>query len=115
MFCGNLLRAILPVQLIYKGKINRCHPSFNFPPDWDIAHAPKHWSNEETMIQYVNNIFVLYVEQIREQLFNEDKSAVVIVDNFEGQITEAMMELLERYRIHTCLIPANAYNQWIFR
>ena len=69
----------------------------------------KHWSNEETMIQYVNNIFVPYVEQMR-QLFNEDKPAVVIMDNFKGQITEAMTELLERHRIHTCLIPANATN-----
>ena len=58
------------------------------------------------MIQYVNNIFVPYVEQIRE-LFNEDKPAVVIMDNFKGHITEAMMELIEWHRIHTCLIPAN--------
>ena len=28
--------------------------------------------------------------------------------NFKEQITEAMTELLERHRIHTCLIPANA-------
>ena len=33
------------------------------------------------------------------------------MDNFKGQITEAMMELLERHRIHTCLIPANATNR----
>ena len=59
------------------------------------------------MIQFVNNIFVPYVEQ-RRQLFNEDKPAVVIMDNFKGQITEAITELLERHRIHTCLIPANA-------
>ena len=42
------------------------------------------------------------------QLFNEDKPAVVIMDNFKGQITEAMTELLERHRIYTCLILANA-------
>ena len=73
----------------------------------NVAIVNNHWSNEETMIQYVNNVFVPYVEQIR-QLFNEDKPAVIIMDNFKGQITEAMIELLERHRIHTCLIPANA-------
>ena len=103
MFCGNLLGAFLPVQLIYKGKTNQCHPSYNFPPDWDIT---RHWSNEETMIQYVNNIFVPYVEKIRE-LFNEDKPALVIIDNFKGKITEAMTELLESHRVHTCLTPPN--------
>ena len=56
------------------------------------------------MIEYVNNIFVPYVELMR-QLF---KPTVVIMDNFKGQITEAMTELLERHRIHTCLILANA-------
>ena len=45
------------------------------------------------------------------QLFNEDKLAVIIMDNFKGQITEAMTELLERHRIHTCLILANATNR----
>ena len=42
------------------------------------------------------------------QLFDEDKPAVVIIDNFKGQITKTMTELLERHTIHTCLIPANA-------
>ena len=42
------------------------------------------------------------------QLFDEDKPAVVIIDNFKGQITKAMTELLERHTIHTCPIPANA-------
>ena len=62
------------------------------------------------MIQYVNNTFVPHVEKIR-QLFNEDKLAIVIMDNFKGQITKAMTELLESHRIHTCLIPPNTINR----
>jgi len=100
------LGAFLPVQLIYKGKTNRCHPCYNFPPDWDITHASRHWSIEETMIQYVNNIFVPYFERIR-QLFNEDKPALVIMDNF----TEVLTELLESHRIHTCLIPPSTIDR----
>jgi len=42
VFCGSLVGGFLPVQLIYKGKTNRCHPKFNFPLEWDITHAPKH-------------------------------------------------------------------------
>ena len=45
------------------------------------------------------------------QLFDEDKPAVVIMDNFKGQITEAMTELLQRHTFYTCLIPANATNR----
>ena len=59
---------------------------------WDITHAPKHWSNEITMIQYIK-IIIVFVEQTRE-LLGEDKAAVVIMDNYKGQVTLAMTELL---------------------
>ena len=46
VFCGSLVGDFLPVQVIYQGKTPRRHPKFEFPPDWDIIHSPKHWSNE---------------------------------------------------------------------
>ena len=61
-----------------------------------------------TMIQYVLNIIVPFVEQTTESLGeDEDKAAVVIMDNFKGQVTPGMTELLERYHIYSCLIPPN--------
>ena len=30
VFCGSLVGGFLPVQLIYKGKTNRCHPNLTF-------------------------------------------------------------------------------------
>ena len=60
------------------------------------------------MIQYVQNVIVQFVEQTRESLGeDEDKAAVVIMDNFKGQVTPAMTELLERHHIHSCYIPLN--------
>ena len=106
VFCGNILGAFLPIQVIYQGKTNRCHPHFEFPPQWDITHSPKHWSTEETMLQYVRLIIVPFVEQIRDFL-GEEKSAVVIMDNFKGQVTEKMVELMESHNIYTCLLPPN--------
>ena len=50
MFCGSLTGDFLPIQLIYKGTTNRCHPRYQFPSDWDITHTHKHWSNEQTMV-----------------------------------------------------------------
>ena len=32
VFCGSLVGDFLPVQLIYKGKTQRCHPLYDFPP-----------------------------------------------------------------------------------
>ena len=116
VFCGSLVGGFLPIQLIYKGKTSR-HPKFNFPLEWDITHLPKHWSNENTMIRYVENFIVPFVKQTRESL-GEDKAVVVIMDNFKGQVTPAMTDLLEQHHIHTCSLPPNATdssNQWTFQ
>ena len=33
VFGCNMIGEFLPVQLIYKGKTDKCHPSFQFPSD----------------------------------------------------------------------------------
>ena len=69
------------------------------------------------MIQYINNVFLPFVEQTR-QLHGEDKPAIVIMDNFKGQVTDNVTQLLESHRVHTSLIPPKYkpidYSQWTF-
>lgn len=101
-----MLRDFLPIQLIYKGRTARCHPKFNFLNDWDITHAPKHWSNEDTMHQYIENVIVSYVKQVRADV-GSDKTALVIMDNFKGPTTEAILTLLVDYDILVSLLLAN--------
>ena len=44
----------LPMQLIYAGKTNCCHPQgIEFPPGFDVTHSHNHWSNEELAIQHI--------------------------------------------------------------
>ena len=73
---------------------------------WNITHSPKHWSNEETMIQYEEKIVIPYVKSVRAS-FSDDTPALVIMDNFKGQITSSVTELLESNNIHVCLLPPN--------
>ena len=110
VFCGTILGDFLPVQLIYKGKTPRCHPKYKFPPDWSITHSPKRWSNENTMLEYIDDIVIPYVEKTRE-LIGESSPALVIIDNFKGQVTETILGRLEEYNIHTCRLPANTTDQ----
>ena len=49
-----------------------CHPHYQFLPDWDITHSPKHWSNEDTMIQYVKNIIIVPYIKSTHGTFEED-------------------------------------------
>lgn len=106
VFCGSLTGDFLPMQVVYKGKTERCHPKYTFPIDWSITHSPNHWSTEQTMLEYVADIIVPYVKRQRE-LLGEEKSAVVIMDNFTGQITAPVKALLEENNINVCLLPAN--------
>ena len=63
------------------------------------------------MLQYVDKIIVLYVRSTRDS-FSNDTPALVIMDNFKGQITSSVIELLESNNIHVCLLPANTTNQF---
>lgn len=100
VLCGNLIGDFLPPQIVYQGTTRRCHPRYEFPRDWDITHSPKHWSTEETMVQYIHNIICPFVESSRDRLNCTDTAALVIIDNFKGQITPACTEILESHKIH---------------
>ena len=107
VFCGSLVGDFLSIQVIYQGKTARCHPRYNFPSGWDITHSTKHWSNEAIMIQYIENIILPYISNIRQTIHNDDTLGLVIVDNFKGQITSAVNTLLEENNIHVCQPPPN--------
>ena len=106
VFCGSLIGDFLPVQVIYKGKTSRCHPSFSFPSDWHITHSHRHWSTECTIIDYINHIIVPYVNATRVRL-GQNAPALVIMDNFKGQTTPQINEIFEQHNIHACLLPPN--------
>ena len=59
------------------------------------------------MLQYIGHIIILYVENIRQMLYNEMTSGLIIMDNFKGQITEKVNDLLEENHLHVCLLPPN--------
>ena len=90
VFCGSLLGDFLPLQIIYQETTDHCHPHFQFPPDWDITHSQKHWSTEDVTVRYIKNVIIPYVENWREN-FEEEKAALVIMDNFRGQVLFASM------------------------
>ena len=111
VLAGTMQGDLLPLPLIYKGKTLRCHPNYKFPPGWHITHSPNHWSNEPTMIEYIENIVIPYVENVREMLYTPSTPGLIIMDNFKGQITKKKIDLLlEENHLHTCLLPANTTN-----
>lgn len=105
VFCGTLIGEFLPMQLIYGGKTSRCLPQYSFPRDWHITYTANHWSTEETMIAYINEVVEPYVRSVREDLGMEDQAALAIFDHFKGQLTPKVTECLESYNIQSVLVP----------
>ena len=80
---------------------------YSFPEDWLISHSTNHWSNEGTMIDYIEGIIVPYVAKTRERLsLKDDHPALAIFDHFKGQLTEKVTEVLEYHNIHSVLVPS---------
>ena len=52
----------LPPQLVYQGKTSK---RLSFPSDWDFTYTENHWSNETTMVDYIEKILVPYIERKR--------------------------------------------------
>ena len=53
VFCATMVGDFLPIQLIYHGKTQRCHPHYKFP-SWNITHSPRHWSTEKRCVNMLS-------------------------------------------------------------
>ena len=59
------------------------------------------------MIEYIDEAIEPYVDQKRDDLdLSGNYPAVPIFDNFKGQLTERVTQVLEENNIHSVLIPA---------
>ena len=97
----------LPFQILYQGKTDRCHPMYTYPHGFDVFHMPNHWANGETVVGYVKNVILSYVQEIRSQLSSPDQYGLVIFDVFRGHLVPEVDEVLEENRIMKIIVPSN--------
>ena len=100
---GNLL----PPQLIYQGNTTSCHPKVTFPGKWNVTHSDNHWSNEKTMLEYLDCVIIPYVVETRNALdLPEDQPALCIFDVFAAHRCSTVLGKLQSNNIHQVFIPA---------
>ena len=107
VFCASTQGDFVPIQLIFKGEISRCHPNFKFPEWRHITCTPKCWSNEKAMLQYIDHIVLPYIDGVREMLGDESMVALVVMYNFKGQTTVNVLTKLEEENVHVVNLPPN--------
>ncbi len=105
-FAASLDGTFLPMQILYQGKTGRSHPKYAFPDGFDIFHTPNHWANEETCLRFFEKIISPYIQGIREAMKAPSQKALVLMDNFSGQTTTAVLEKAEEQGIILVMVPA---------
>lgn len=105
-FAAALNGTFLPMQILYQGKTNRSHPKYAFPSGFDIYHTPNHWANEETCLRFFEKIIFPCVDTVRGELGTPTQKALVLMDNFSGQTTPAVLERVEEHGIVVVMVPA---------
>ena len=108
VFFGTPSGEFLPIQLVYLRKMSRCHPQYAFPLDWHITQSPNQRSTEQTMMDYLAHIIFPYVDSVcATSGLDDDFPALVIFQNFKGQVTAEITQLVEKHNVHVVKLPPN--------
>ena len=98
---------LLPTQVIFAGKTPACLPKVDYANDWSLIYTENHWSNEQTMMGYLHNILIPYVNATCLDLkLSKSHSCLVIFDTFKGQTTPNFLQILED-NISVVEVPPN--------
>ena len=86
----------LPMQIIYGGKTSK-----SILPDRFLVSAnPKHYTNEEESLKMMKHIIIPYVQKQRNTLkLDAEYLAMLLMDVFQGQMTNPAKEILKRNNI----------------
>lgn len=58
----------LPIQLIYQGKTYLSQARYWFPKEFRITQIPNNRANEQTSIDYLQNVLISYIKTQRKEL-----------------------------------------------
>ena len=100
-FTVSLNGEFLPIQLIYAGTTDNCHPKVSFPPGFDVTHSPKHWSNEDLVMSHLKKIVFPHLKKKKEELgLPMAAKSLLIFDVFRGQTTPKVLNVSERKSLY---------------
>ena len=102
---------LLPFQLIYKGTTYQCTAKYDGLKllGFDITYSQKRMSNEFTKLSLLKNVIKPFVDQIRDVLFNGDKSvpALLLYDYHKSNLShKSFYEFLEQENYRYLLVPS---------
>ena len=100
---------LLPLQVIYKGKTERClPPKARDDKKCRFSYNEKHWSNNKETLRLIDGILLPYTEKTKKDLnLPNDQNSLLIWDAFTGQNTDAVKKRLSELNILAVNVPKN--------
>ena len=68
------------MQMIYGSKTNQSIPQYIFPENFCLSANPKHFSNTEELLKYLDEVIIPYVvkERSESKLLNDQKELMIM-------------------------------------
>ena len=100
---------MLPFQIIYTGKTERCLPkNATGKKIFLFSYNEKHWSNEGETLSLIDKIIALYIENVTKELqVPNDQKSLLIWDAFKGQGTPRVQEMLAELGVVVVMVLKN--------
>lgn len=104
LLCGTITGYLMAPQVIYAGQTTKCHPNIAFPRHWDIWHTESHWSNETSMLRYIDKVIIPYVQRKRQ---TPEQISLAIFDVFRAHTCQSVIKKLKDNGIYVVFVPPN--------
>ena len=72
-----------------------------------MTFTPNHWSNEQKTKEYIEKIILPYVSEKRKAHGKPNQIALVIFDEFKGQVTDDVFNMLDSNNIQVVKVSPN--------
>ena len=99
LFVCNIVNSLKIMRLKFR--------EFCILPYWRrLYFHENHWSNETTMLQFLDNVIIPYISHQQEVLQSPDQAALVIFDVYAAHRTDSVTKKLLDNNIRYCQVPA---------
>ena len=104
---------MLPFQIIYIGKIERClAKNATGKENFLFSCNEKHWSNKVETLSLIDKIVAPYIEDVKKELqVPNDQKSFFTRDAFKGEGTPRVQERLAEIGVVIVMVPKNMTQQ----
>ena len=98
---------VLPFQMIFEGKTDRCHPKHAKPVDCVWTHTNSHWQSVATYLAVIEEIIVPYKDATIQRLgLNKSQVTILKHDLHFTHKDTTVLDLMKKHNIVPLFVPA---------